>query len=60
MQRALSYLSALAVVGLAFLGGYNVGQFSPECMEDEVLAVQRDTNPAHGLSWACVNREEVR
>ena len=28
------------------------------CEEDEVLAVQVDRDPAHGLTWRCENVEE--
>ena len=50
---------ALGVSGLLLLG-YAIGHTSntPRCMEDEVYAVQIDTNPAHGLTWACENVEE--
>ena len=29
----------------------------PNCYEDEVYAIQIDTSPNHGLTWACENIE---
>ena len=29
------------------------------CHEDEVLRVQRDTNPNHGLTWACEPLDDI-
>lgn len=29
----------------------------PACQEDEVLAVKVDANPAHALTWECVNAQ---
>ncbi len=48
-----------AVSILSYYTGFERGQFHPQCMEDEVLAVQIDTNPDHGLTWACENLETV-
>lgn len=31
---------------------------APPCHEDEVWAVQIDTDPTHDLTWACENSED--
>ncbi len=55
--NALTVAAVLAVIYavsiFAYLQGFEHGQLHPACQEDEVLAVQQDTNPAHGLTWAC-------
>ncbi len=40
-----------------YLQGFERGQLHPPCQEDEVMMVQEDRNPAHGLTWACVNND---
>lgn len=45
------------------IGHHNVDQvtphiYEPPCEEDEVMAVKIDHNPAHGLTWECVNAEQ--
>ena len=47
---------ALALASAFYAMGVQDGQ--PNCMEDEVYAVQIDTNPSHGLTWACENSLE--
>lgn len=55
MRRALSLVAAFAIFG----GGYYIGTTQgPGCFEDEVLAVQVDTDPTHGLTWECENVDE--
>lgn len=57
MRVAVTVVSFLAGLALS-LYAYHVGQNNLPCMEDEIYAVQIDTNPAHGLTWACENVEE--
>jgi hypothetical protein len=46
-------IAAVAVSSLTVGVLMGHSQVDPGCQEDEVYAVQRDTNPAHGLTWAC-------
>lgn len=57
-QRALRGATLAGVAAVALVGAYALGAAtgsSPGCYEDEVYAVQIDTNPNHGLTWACEN-----
>ena len=59
MNVILTSMGLIAGFALS-LYSYNMGQHNPPCMEDEVYAVQIDTNPSHGLTWACENIEEFK
>ncbi len=53
-----NFIGFVALFSL-FGGGYWLGTTAdPGCYEDEVLAVQIDTDPTHGLTWQCENVEE--
>lgn len=53
MTALAALLLTVAGCALFFYAGYGEGQQYPPCYEDEVMAVQEDRNPAHGLTWAC-------
>lgn len=57
MNRAL----VAGLVSIGFLAGLVAAPTwdgDPGCHEDEVYAVQIDTDPTHGLTWECENVED--
>ena len=59
-MRVLAF--GLVVAGTFAFGvwaGYGKGQQHPPCLEDEVMAVQHDPDPSHGLTWACEGLDDL-
>ena len=56
---AVVILNVVAAFSAGFATGYEYGQKHPGCMEDEVLAVQHDPSPSHGLTWACEGLDDL-
>lgn len=48
----------LLFILLVAVACYPKSDSRPRCQEDEILAVRVDHNPAHGLTWECVNAEQ--
>ena len=57
---ARAFIGTTLVVSavLGFTAGHNWHP-AEACHEDESYFVQEDTNPAHRLTWACTNNDEV-
>ncbi len=59
--RLLGILSFAGLFIMACVSGTsNAADTRPHCEEDQALVVAVDTDPSHGLTWICVQLDDLR